>query len=201
MMRFPIAFLFCVVLSLVVAPSANAVLTGGSCDDDGDGAIVMSPASLNLETETLEIVCSQSDSPGHILGDFTTDTELDPTVRIMEYVYNDTDFAWTDYHITIGMTKSFSISNIVTPEDWTYTIDGPAVGMIPNGGGLGWVGTINYYVGTGAPIAMDEEGEFGFKLSFTGGIAFCMEQVPTPEPATVTMLGFGALALMRKRRA
>ncbi|MGA2915521.1 MAG: PEP-CTERM sorting domain-containing protein [Sedimentisphaerales bacterium] len=190
-------------LAILLVPLSvvNADIIGWSCADDGDHAIVMGTPTWTEGSDdyTLTMDCTQNWSPGHLLGDFTTDTELDPKVLIDETVENDTTFAWTDYHITIGMTKTFSFLSVIAPEDWTYDTTPVVAGTIPNGGGPGWVGTVNYYVGTGSPIAIGDDGEFGLKVSFTGSVAFATQQVPTPEPATLALLSIGALVLRRRK--
>ena len=49
-------------------------------------------------------------------------------------------------------------------------------------------------------IGRCETGNFGLIVSFVGDVAFCAEQVPTPEPATLGLLAIGGLAMMRRRR-
>ena len=197
------AFLIPLVL-LLLSPCVNASITGYTCDDDGDGAIVMGPNSLTLNGSgyDLEMDCTQNWYPGHILGDFTATPE-DPIVRFIEDIDNDTDFAWTDYHISIGMDNStFSIltDGLLVPTGWTADVTAVAAGQIPNGCGPGYVGSIDYVMGTGgSPIPIGEIGTFGFKISFTGNASFCMEQIPTPEPTSIVLLGLGAMALIRKR--
>jgi len=200
-----VAFL---VISLVSASLVNATITDWRCDDDGDGAIVMGTPALTYDSNVNEYSLSMSGTqnwyPAHVVGDFNTNTELDPTVWIAETVDNNTTFAWTDYHITIGMTKSFSIStSVIAPDNWTFIITQPSVlgggQTLPNGG-TGWLGTIDYYVGAGSPIGIGQSGDFGFKVSFVGSVAFCTEQIPTPEPTTLALLSIGALAFMRRRR-
>jgi len=139
--------------------------------------------------------------PAHVAGNFTTDTELDPTVRIIEDVENNTTFAWTDYHITIGMTHTFSFvsAGLMMPDGWTAVVGSVIAGTIPNGGS-GYIGTIDYYKDTGDAIDIGDIGTFGFKVSFLGSASFCTEQIPTPEPATILLLGLGAMSVIRRRR-
>jgi hypothetical protein len=176
-----------------------------NCDDDGDGAIVMNgPTWTEVGGEyELRMNGSQYWAPGHILGDFDTDTELDPTVSIIQDLDNDTTFAWTDYHIEIGMNKSFSIlsTGLWMPAGWTAVITAPLGGQpLPNGSGLGWVGIIDYYIGTGAPVNIGDTATFGFKVSFIGDVQYCTKQYPTPEPTTILLLGLGAMSVIRRRR-
>ena len=202
-----VVVIFVVMAVLAVSLPARAEIIDWNCADDGDGKIVMGAPTWGENPDysyTLGMSCNQYGVPGdagHIGGDFTTDTELDPTVWIVESVDNYTNFAWTDYHITIGMNKTFTIGAVVTPLDWTYVVTAPAPGTIPNGGGPGWVGTVDYFVGTGSPIAITGSGDFGLKVSFLGSVAFNTEQIPTPEPTTLALLSVGALALIRRKRA
>ena len=200
--------ILCVFLLFAVS-TVNASITNWSCADDGDGAIVMSPTGWTDNgghDYTYSMNCAQHGTLGHLLGDFTTDTELDPTVGIIEDISNDTAFDWTDYHITIGMTKAFTFlsSYIMVPDGWTESF-GPVLANQPLPGnispGTGWVGTVNYYQSAGDPVAIGDDGMFGFKVSFTGSTNFYTAQVPTPEPATIGLLGLGAMALLRRRKA
>lgn len=192
------------VLVLGVTAIAQAEIIGWNCDDDGDGAIVMNsptwtalgPNAQDIEEYRLEMHGAQHWYPAHVEGDFTTDTELDPVVWIVEQVDNYTDFTWTDYHIDIGMNKEFSIIGVVAPADWTWTITPPVGGQpIPNGG-TGWLGSVDYYAGT--PIEIGQSGQFGLVISFAGSVEFCTEQIPTPEPASLVLLALGALMLRRR---
>ena len=203
--RYISAILFSVLLFFAVS-TVNASITSWTCGDDGDHAIVMSsPTWAEVDEEyQLSMNCTQNWFPGHLQGDFITDTPTDPTVRILEDISNDTTFAWTDYHITIGMTQSFSIlsTGLTAPAGWAASVIAPVAGILPNTNNVaGYVGTINYVNATGSPIAIGYDDIFGFKISFLGSTNFTTQQVPTPEPATIGLLGLGAMALLRRRKA
>jgi hypothetical protein len=196
---------------LAVPALVNAEIQSWNCAADGDHAIdiVGTPTwTDNGDDYTLSMICTQNgllgspELPGHISGDFIADSDLDPTVLIAQTVDNHTDFSWSDYHITIGMDKTFSIltTGVITPANWIYNVSAVTPGIIPNGGGSGYVGTIDYYIGTGNQIGIGQSGDFGFKVSFLGSVNFTTELIPTvPEPATITLLCIGALALLRKK--
>ena len=187
---------------LLFTPLASANIIGWSAADDGDGALVMN-AAWDDSTNTLNMSGTQYWYPGHVLGDFTTDTELDPTVWIVETVVNQTDFAWTDYHIDVTMTKPFSIVGVVSPPDWTWAITPPAPSV------AGYLGTVDYYAGTNIPIG--GSGTFGLVVSFAGSVQFSLEQIPTGEPAAVPVpipgalllggVGVGCVGWMRRRKS
>jgi hypothetical protein len=169
-------------------------------------SIALTPVGSEWQLSMSGVQHGQYMSPAHVAGAFTTDTEQDPIVRIIEAVTNDTDFAWTDYHITIGMTKAFSFvdSGLMMPDGWT-AVTGTVLPGQPLPGdispGMGWVGTINYYKGpTGLAVDIGNDGTFGLKVSFLGSTSFYTEQVPTPEPTTILLLGLGAMSVIRRRR-
>ncbi|HUW84138.1 MAG TPA: PEP-CTERM sorting domain-containing protein [Phycisphaerae bacterium] len=197
--------ILCVLCVLVAASWAQADIIDWSCDDDDDGAIIMDDPNTDLTGSageyTLSMTGRQFSYPAHVDGFFDTDTDQDPTVWIIESIQNLTDFDWTDYHIDIGMNQNFQIIGVIAPADWTWDITNPAPGLpLPShtNPGTGWVGSVDMYAGT--PVDIGLTGNFGLIVSFVGDVAFCTEQVPTPEPATFGLLVIGGLAMLRRRR-
>jgi hypothetical protein len=178
---------------------ASGDITDWYAADDGDGAIVCTTAWDPMLYE-LAVDGVQYWHPGHVLGWFTTDTEDDPTIWVRNTVTNEGDvppLVWTDYHIDITMNKTFDILDAATLVNWDYTYT-PTATYDPD---LGlWVGTVDYVMGMGgSPVNMGEDGEFDFKISFLGSIEWCEAMTPTPEPATLALLGLGALLIRRRK--
>ncbi len=184
----------CALTVLFLSPSVQADIIAYDCAADGDGAIVMDAIDFDFDTYDMTCAGRQYRAPAHILGDFSTDTELDPTVRFLSAVQNETDFVWTQYLIEVAMSKPFSLANATGPAGWTPTLTQPTL----QGGQH--IGSI-LYTG-GAPIAIGDEATFGYKASFLGGISFTQTMTPLPEPGTLLLLASGSvLMFLRRRRA
>lgn len=191
---------FCVLVGiafLAAASSAPAGITDAWCMDDGDGAIDC-VATFDFQSYEMSIVGDQFSSPGHMLGEFTTDTAEDPTVMMWNSIDNDTGFVWTGFQVNLKMDNLFTLSDalVYTPNDWTAAL------IQPTQVGADWIGSVVYSAGT--PVAPTETLEFSYKMSFDGALSyqFCQEMMPVPEPTTLALLLIGAacgLAAYRRK--
>lgn len=192
-----------------MASAGNANITGYMCGPDSDGAICersnASVSGVGTSDVLMTLYVSQNSRPAHMQGSFTADSELDPSVYLVEEVMNDMNFDWTGYEFYVWMSKPFTISNVVAPTGWTYSDPTVVAGVAnpnsdPENPVYGWLGTVIYDVGSGSAISQNNGiGEFGMKLKFDGSINFCTEQVPVPEPLTLAMLAMGGVAVIRRR--
>ncbi|UCG32359.1 MAG: PEP-CTERM sorting domain-containing protein [Phycisphaerales bacterium] len=188
---------------LAVVPFARADIIDWDAADDGDGAIVCTTAFDDVGY-VLDVDGVQYWWPGHVEGYFTTDTEQDPTVWFRNTVTNDMTvppYVWTDFHITMQMNKTFNILDAFTSNTgWSYSYTPTATWD----GDLGlWVGSVDFVMDPGGePIdgTLIADGQFDFQVSWVGSMTFCMEYIPTPEPAALALLGLGGLFLRRLRR-
>jgi hypothetical protein len=196
-----------VVLVLVCFASiSSAGVLSATADNDGDGAIIMKSWNWNGTSSVLTMNEILKWAPAHAIANFVADG--DPTVTFWKDVQNDTTFAWTDYHINIIRMQNdpFTIIDALSPTGWdlpqitqptlmpSYLIDGNPFTNV-------WVGSVDYYAGTGSPIAIGASGVFNAKVSFLNSANFCLEQIPTPEPGSLSLLVIGSMAMLRRRAA
>jgi hypothetical protein len=179
--------------------ASNANITSLSYWDDGDGGIVC-PQYTWPGGDTVSIYGDQYFAPGHILFDVTTDSSGDPTLMLGNAIDNDTSFAWTSYEVDIWMSKTFTISaaNVSGPAGWgvdsTVQPTGPQTAYqdgnpIPNQ----YIGHL-YFSGTPA-VAISDELDFSYDITFTGSATFTEQLIPIPEPGTLSLVLCGALLL------
>jgi hypothetical protein len=205
-----VAFIF---LAFTSFCSADLIPNLSSCADDQDGVLTCTgvfgdkiegefPLLIDGVHHDYNFVTEQSELAGHVVGNFITDG-YDPILRVTNYIDNDTDFAWTDYHVKVSMGIPFSVNAVtVANENWTTVpVAPPAFNATEVTPGK-YVATFDYYAGT--PVGIGETFEFGYKLQFNGSaIGYCVEMTPTPEPASLVLLltglAIGGFVWMRRR--
>jgi hypothetical protein len=113
-------------------------------------------------------------------------TDEDPIFRATKYVTNETAVAWTSYELTLAPSGPLFIP---TPSSDLFT------SAVISNGGL----KITY---SGGVVNPGDEVQLNFKVQVftTGGFSTCLTQNPIPEPATMSMLALGALALIRRKK-
>jgi hypothetical protein len=184
---------------LAGAGFSRANIIGYNLADDGDGVITCTNYGLNdLGSGNYSMYIYGDHNiwdSGHILGNFLTDTELDPTLALLNSIENDTGSAWGDYHVQVTMSKPFTFSNVgVGTSGWTFNTTAPALV------GSDWIGYINYFAGT--PVLVGNTLDFNYSISFTGSVSFQEQLTPSPVPEPTTtgcfLLGLGALACFQR---
>lgn len=177
----------------------RAGIIGVEYADDGDGAFVCDPYTWEgapAEALSINVVGNQYGEVGHILGEITTDTPVDPTLTINNSIDNDLDFAWTAYIVNVYMSSDFAIANAVvsTPNDWTVSV------IDPTFNGSDYMGQIQYSSGT--PVAIGGLLDFGYDIVFEGSTSFtfCQEMTAIPEPASLGLIALVSGGLYFRRR-
>ena len=181
---------------------SHANIISANFADDGDGVLTcqsywLTQTGPTAWSETIDGTHNLAQT-GNILGNIVTDTEADPSLTLANEIDNDTGAPWTDYHVTLTMSKSFTLSGVtVANAGWTvHSIVGPTQV------GSSYIGTINYICGT--PVDNLGTLDFNFTMTFTGSASFEEDLTPSyevvPEPGTLALLAGGLLSLFVLRR-
>lgn len=183
--------------SLVYCSVGKADITGVTYADDGDGAIVCPVYTWNGSVDELSapIYGDQYWGPAHVVGTITTDTAGDPNLILGSAIDNDTSFAWTAYQVNVYMNNTFTLSatSVTLPSDWTVaSVLQPVPVVSPHGS---YEAQLLFTSGT--PVAIGDELDFGYKISFSGATSynFTQEMTAVPEPGMLGFLAAGALSL------
>lgn len=130
--------------------------------------------------------------------DMTIEADTDPNVRIVKTLDNDTNFAWTDFHIDLIPQPGLG-PIVVNPA----SVDSDRFSDVmvmnnPDGSANIWWFS-NFGLGD-TPVQIGEYVTLDFTFNIPGTVAFKMRQTPTPEPAGLALLTLGGLALIRRKR-
>ncbi len=193
-----LSFVGILIGGLMVCSTGKANILYVQYADDGDGAITCDPTNWqgSVPDLGLNITGKQCGAPGHVIGTITTDTADDPSLILGSAINNDTSFAWTAYQVNVYMNNTFTLSaaSVTLPIDWTLTsIQTTAIPVVSPHGSY----EAQMVFTSGTPVAIGDELDFSYKISFSGATSysFTQEMIPVPEPGALGFMAAGVLLL------
>jgi hypothetical protein len=208
------AHLLIVLASITFCSGAYADISGTPSfqftDANLSGTLLWHPVKGDtgiLDIGSLSSRASQIGAGG-LNGTVNTDTADDPTLGFSSFTVNESTFDWAGYRVNVSMAVPFTFSAVTVDNysggtmlsDWSpHTTVTP-----PTWNGAAYVGQIDYLGGT--TVAVGDELDFSYRVSFSGQTSYAVAQqytpIPVPEPglmglATMGLL-FGAVKLNRR---
>lgn len=184
-------------MSMSGRDTSSLYLADGTWDEgpDGDWYYSVSPTDSTYgELSAYEHWISGNS----VVFDMGVEADEDPDVTITKTLNNDTNFAWTDFHIDLIPVPGFGPIVVYPGSVGSSRFSDFVVTNNPDGSA-----EIDWFTDAGAGDTPVEIGQFVslfFTFNIPGTVAFTMIQTPTPEPASLALMLIGGLALARRRR-
>jgi len=205
---------FLVGLLALFSFTSKANITGVDYASDGDGVIICNPWNWSGSTPELTLPTVHGDytncltggfDPGHVLFNITTDSALDPTLKISNSIDNDSTFPWSAVTVNLYMAVSFTVTNatLTAPATWSIVSGDNQTATLVGGQ---YKATLLYDTGPDIPNDGLSTIDFGYWVKFTGSPSYVLTQeiIPVPEPSTLALLAgallVGGIARLRRQK-
>ncbi|MHC5083603.1 MAG: PEP-CTERM sorting domain-containing protein [Planctomycetota bacterium] len=141
--------------------------------------------NYDYETDTLTLAENYTHT-GSDSVNMAVETDEDPLVHIVKTVTNSNGHDWTSYTLTLNdATPGVSFVDSAFSDVFTSAA---------------LVGNVITFSGETVAIGETVNLEFDILIADAGSFGWCVTQQAIPEPATLVMLGLGALSLLRWKK-
>jgi hypothetical protein len=177
--------IFCIVLILLLGGLAGAGITNLQ-NSWIDNAELISGTINWLDSDSTLQLLETWGTMGSVTSSTIGEADVDPIIHISKQINNNSGFTWTDYHIQISGQGSVYIPGSATSDRFSTIAE--------NGNNIDFFSPLT--------VPVNDSVTLGFDIQVASGIfSFSISQMPTPEPATICLLGLGALTMIRRRRS
>jgi hypothetical protein len=177
--------IFCIALVLSFGGLAGAGITKLQNSWLDKEELISGTINWVDSASTLQLV-ETWDTMGSVTSSTTGTADVDPVIHITKQINNDTGFAWTDYHLQISGQGAAYVPGSATSDRFSTIVE--------NGNNIDFFSPLI--------VPVNDSVTLGFDIKVPSGtFSFSISQTPTPEPATIGLLGLGALTIIRRRRS
>ena len=177
--------IFCIVLILFFGGLAGAGITNLQNSWLDKDELISGTINWVDSASTLQLLETWG-AMGSVTSSTIGAADVDPFIHIIKQINNDSGFAWTDYHIQISGQGAAYIPGSATSDRFSTVVE--------NGNNIDFFSPLI--------VPVNDSVTLGFDIQVASGtFSFSISQTPTPEPATIGLLGLGALTILRKKRS